>query len=332
MSEGSDKTPEGIRPRTYALNSVVRLSTPEIQPSLGKYPQKDLAKTMLVNIQEEGPRGVGKKFRRSMMEKSGALTKGDKKMLKRGIVTTDLVDQRARSVTLLPMQGQTSSDSSSGVRRLSLPPEGLDDQLLCINTPQQFSLHGSRNQSHDSGVAMDTTELKPRTLTSSSSLDDLMDEHRPRAVTQEQFPMSFVNNNSTGVGVRVETASPPCPEDYGHFQTEQGDCVVCNALHNQTTLGDEPFINHMMTEHRDVVLHSRDSGIGNDIHMNTLANIKGKSPSPSVQIKMMQNPVQSMGSGFSQPMELPMSDVRSPLRDKDFFETTNDLAKASVVI
>jgi len=331
MSEGHDKIPEGIRPRTYALDSAVRLSTPEVQPSLGKHPQKDSAKNMLVNMQEERPKGMGKKFRRSMTDKSStALSKVDKKMLKRGIVT-DTVDQRSRSVTVMPMQGHTSLDSpSSRIRRLSLPPEGIDAQLPLSDSPQQFSVNGSRDQSHDSGVAMDATEYKPTILTSSSSPDDLVDEHRPRATTQEQFPMSFINNNSTSINVRVETASPPCPEDFGHFQTEHGDCVVCSALHGQVPTSGEPFINHLINEDREVVVHSRDSGVGNDIHMNTLANVKGRSTPPSLQMEMVQNPLHiPMGSGFSQSMKLPSSDMQSPLREKDFFETTNDLAKAS---
>ena len=130
--------------------------------------------------------------------------------------------------------------------------------------------------------------------------------------------------------MRVETASPPCPENFGHFLSEQGDCVVCNALHSQPSMSGEPFINHLINEDRQVVVHSRDSGIGNDIHMNILANVKGRSPPPSLQMEMVQNPVQiPMGSGFSRSIELPSSDMRSPPREKDFFETTNDLAKAS---
>ena len=328
-SQDLNKLPKQFRPRSN--EAVLNITTPEVQPNFGK-PQRNSAKKMLFNVQEEGTKTLGKKQKRAQLDNPLVDPGIDKKMLKRGIYSE--VTDRIRSATLTSMSTSQFELATSAplpppqIRRTSLPHMHHD---LSINhpsvngSPQRCVCHDSHEHSPghslDSGVVMDTVEpTLPRAQTLSDSLDDLT-EHRPltNTVAQVQFPLSLANNVATG-----RTIVRECDEHSGHVLSKQGDCVVCDVLRHERTIDKVALIDHsVFSEHREM-LHNRDSGVGNELQLQLL-------PRHTVSSEMLPSP--SKGLALSRSVEFSAAeshsmDLRSSLREKDFFETTNDLAKA----
>jgi len=320
-SEDPNKLPKQFRPRSGA--AVLNITTPEVQPNLGK-PQRDSAKKMLVNVQEEGAKTLGKKQRRAQLDNPVVDPNIDKKMLKRGIYN-DI--ERNRSATFASLTTTQSWSTSAllppaQVRRTSLPYTHRDPTIHhpSVNgSPQKFICHELRDHSPgrslDSGVVMevaDSTLTRPQML--SNSLDDLTEQHPQTNTTQVQFPLSLANNVTSG-GTTVQG----CCEHFDNDLTKHGECIVCDVLHNEPLL-----INDTVSERE----HNRDSGVGNELQLNVLPNVTPMGP--MMLTEMLPSP--SKGLGLSRSTELPSAeshsmDLRSSLREKDFFETTNDLEK-----
>ena len=323
-----NKLPRQFRQRSGA--AVLNITTPEVQPSLGSF-QRNSAKKMLVNVQEEGAKMLGKKQRRAQLNNPVVDPSIDKRMLKRGIYSD--VSDRFRSATFAPSNTMLHSRSSPALlpppqaRRASLPYARHDVTLEqpSVNGSTQHYASGAPSRSMDSGVILDTAETTPhRPQVLSNSLEDLTTASQTNT-TQVQFPLSLASNATAGAST-VEK----CSEHLEHVLTQHGDCVVCDVLRNeQPAVNKDSLVNHLVSEQRE--MHSRDSGIGNELQLNVLPNTDYR-VSP-VMIESLPSP--SKGLGFSHSVELPSTesrsmDFRSPLREKDFFETTNDLAKARV--
>ena len=325
-SQELNKLPRQFRSRTNA--AVINITTPEVQPNLGKFTRSSSAKKMLFNVQEEGAKTSGRKQRRAQRDNPVIDPNIDKRMLRRGIYS-DITD-RSRSATILPLHpsSQTNSEEvpSSQVRRASLPylhHKDVNAQRPSVNgSPQQFT-PPAPGQSMDSGVDMDTVELtqiRPQVL--SNSLDNLTEQRSRTNSTQVQFPLSLANNVIGNI-----TTVQGCSEHLGHVLNQNGDCVVCDVLRSEPSINKALPVNHTTPEQKEAALHNRDSGVGNELQLNALTSTNN-------QVGMLSNeilPSPSKGLELSRSVELPSPsvDLRSS-REKDFFETTNDLAKASM--
>ena len=260
----------------------------------------------------------------------------DKRMLKRGIYSD--VNDRSRAATYTPFSTMAHSRSSPSMlppaqaRRASLPHDVNIEQPSLNGSPQHF-VSRVPGRSLDSGVILDNVEStphRPRARAFSNSLEDLT-EHRPLTnTTQVQFPLSLANNTTTNV-----TTVQGCDEHISHVITEYGDCVVCDVLRTEPTVNnkDSSLVNHLVSEQKQIVMYNRDSGIGNELQLNVLPNT-GSRVSP-VMFPTEHLPSPSKGLGFSRSVELPLTesrsmDLRASLREKDFFDTTNELDKARV--
>ena len=321
-SEELNKLPTQFRPRSGA--AVLNISTPEVHPNLGRLQRNSSAKKMLVNVQEEGAKTLGRKQRKAQLDNPVLDPSVDKRMLKRGIYSE--VNDRSRSATFTPSSTSSQSRSTSALlppvqdRRASLPyvHHDVTIQQPSVNGTPPFASHVP--QSLDSGVVMDTvepTQMRPQVL--SSSLDDLTEQRSRTNSTQVQFPLSLTNNVmssvATGQGCNSE-----------HVLNKHGDCVVCDVLRSEPDANKSSLVNHLQKEKS---VHSRDSGVGNELQLNILSNSDGHQ-----LMEVLPSP--SKGMGISRSVEIPSEelqsmDLRSPLKEKDFFETTNDLAKVSVL-
>ena len=326
-----DKLPRQFRQRSGA--AVINITTPEVQPKLGSF-QRSSAKKMLVNVQEEGAKTLGKKQRRAQLNNPVVDPSIDKRMLKRGIYSD--VSERFRSTTYTSSYTMIHSNSTPALlpppqaRRASLPYVRHDvtlEQPSVNGSPQRYA-SGTPGRSLDSGVILDTVESTPhRPQVLSNSLEDVTEQRLQTNTTQVQFPLSLINNTTAGV-----TAVQKCSEHLGHVLTEYGDCVVCDVLRNeQPAVNKDSLINHLVSEQRE--MHNRDSGIGNELQLNSLPNTDSH-VSP-VMMRTDSLPSPSKGLAFSHSVELPSTEshsmeLRSSLKEKDFFETTNDLSKARV--
>ena len=325
-----NKLPRQFRQRSGA--AVLNITTPEVQPNLGSF-QRSSAKKMLVNVQEEGVKTLGKKQRRAKMDNPVVDPSIDKRMLKRGIYS-DVNDRSRSSSTYTPSNTLIHSNSTPALlpppqaRRASLPYVRHDvtlEQPSVNSSPKNFQ-SCAPGQSLDNGVILDTVESTPhRPQVLSNSLEDLT-EQRPRTnTTQVQFPLSLTNNATSDV-----TTVQKCSEHLDHVLTQHGDCVVCDVLRSEPAVNKDSMVNHLVSEQREMAMHNRDSGIGNELQLNILPNT-GSRVSP-IMMSTESLPSPSKGLGFSHSVELPLTeprsmDLRSSLREKDFFETTNDLAK-----
>lgn len=325
-SQELDKLPRQFRSRTNA--AVINITTPEVQPNLGKHNRRSSAKKMLVNVQEEGAKSLGKKQRRAQRDNPIIDPNIDKRMLRRGIYSD--FNDRSRSATILPLHPSSHSNfevlPSAKDRRASLPyvhHKDVNIQQPSLNgSPHHFTPPGP-GQSMDSGVDMGTVELtqiRPQGL--ASSLDDLTEQRSRTNSAQVQFPLSLASNVTNNV-----TTVQGCGEHSEHVLNQHGDCIVCDVLHSEQSINKAFPVNHTIPEQKETVLHNRDSGVGNDLQLNVLTSTNN-------QVGMLSNellPSPSKGLQLSRSIELPSPSVdsRSP-REKDFFETTNDLAKASM--
>ena len=326
-----NKLPSQFRQRSGA--AVLNITTPEVQPNLGSF-RRNSAKKMLVNVQEEGAKTLGKKQRRAQLNNPVVDPSIDKRMLKRGIYSD--VSERFRSATFAPSNTMIHSRSSPALlpppqaRRASLPYGRHDITLQqpSINGSPQHFASGAPGRSMDSGVILDTVEKtshRPQAL--SNSLEDMTEQRSQTNTTQVQFPLSLANNATPDV-----TTVQKCSEHLEHVLTQHGVCVVCDVLHNeQPVVNKDSLVNHLVSEQREI--HSRDSGIGNELQLNILPNTDHRVSPVMMAVESLPSP--SKGSGFSHSVEVPSTesrsmDFRSSLREKDFFETTNDLAKARV--
>ena len=321
-SQELDKLPRQFRSRTNA--AVINITTPEVQPNLGKHNRRSSAKKMLVNVQEEGAKSLGKKQRKAQRDNPIIDPNIDKRMLRRGIYSD--FNDRSRSATILPLHPSSHSNfevlPSAKDRRASLPyvhHKDVNIQQPSLNgSPRHFTPPGP-GQSMDSGVDMGTVELtqiRPQGL--ASSLDDLTEQRSRTNSAQVQFPLSLANNVTTVQG---------CGEHLEHVLNQHGDCIVCDVLHSEQSMNKAFPVNHTTPEQKETALHNRDSGVGNDLQLNVLTSTNN-------QVGILSNellPSPSKGLQLSRSIELPSPSVdsRSP-REKDFFETTNDLAKASM--
>lgn len=332
-SQELNKLPRQFRQRSGA--AVLNITTPEVQPNLGSS-QRSSAKKMLVNVQEEGAKTLGKKQRRAQLNNPVVDPSIDKRMLKRGIYSD--VSDRFRSATFAPSNTMMHSRSSPALlpppqsRRASLPYVHHDVTLEqpSVNGGLQHFVSGAPGRSMDSGVILDTVETTPhRPQVLSNSLEDLTEQRPQTNTTQVQFPLSLANNATAGV-----TTVQKCSEHLEHVLTQHGDCVVCDVLCNEEpAVNKGSLVNHLVSEQREMAMHSRDSGIGNELQLTTLPNTDHRVSPVMIATESLPSP--SKGLGFSHSVELPSTeshsmDFRSSLRDKDFFETTNDLAKARV--
>lgn len=326
-SQELDKLPRQFRSRTNA--AVINITTPEVQPNLGKLTRNASAKKMLFNVQEEGAKTSGRKQRRAQRDNPVIDPNIDKRMLKRGIYSD--INDRTRSATILPLHPSSHADfevvPSAQDRRASLPylhhNRDVNVQQSSVNGSPQHFTPPAPGQSMDSGVDMDTVELtqiRPQVL--SNSLDDLTEQRSRTNSTQVQFPLSLANNVMGNV-----TTVPGCSEHSGHVLNQHGDCIVCDVLRSEPLNKALP-VNHTTPEQKETALHNRDSGVGNELQLNVLTNTNS-------QVGMLSNkmlPSPSKGLEISRSVELPSPSVDSrSSREKDFFETTNDLAKASML-
>ena len=289
---------------------------------------------MLVSVREEGAKTTGKKQKRAQLDNPVVDPSIDKRMIKRGIYS-DL----NRSATFAPSNTMNHSRSTPTIlppqqaRRASLPYTRRDvtfDQPSVNGSPQNF-ISSSPGRPLDSGIILEDTaepsSHRPQVM--SNSLEDLTKQHPQTNTTQVQFPLSLANNPTSGV-ITVQG----CSEHSDHVLNQNGDCVVCDVLHNEQTVNKHLLVDHMVSEQRELVMHNRDSGIGNELQLNVLSS-SGNRVSP-VMFSTETLPSPSKGTGFSHSVEIPKAeshsmDLRSTLREKDFFETTNDLAKVRVL-
>ena len=329
-SQELNKLPRPFRERSGA--AVVNITTPEVQPNLGRF-QRDSVKKMLVNVREEGAKTSGKKQRRAQLDNPVVDPSIDKKMIKRGIYR-DL----NRSATFAPSNTMNHSRSTPTMlppqqaRRASLPYTRRDvtfDQPSVNGSPQNF-ISCSPGRPLDSGIILDTAEPSPHSpQVLSNSLEDLTEQRPQINTTQVQFPLSLANNPTSTV-ITIQG----CGDHSEHVLDQNGDCVVCDVLHNDQTVNKDLLVDHMISEQRELAMYNRDSGIGNELQLNVLSS-SGSRVSP-VMFSAETLPSPSKGVAFSRSVELPKTesrsvDFRSTLKEKDFFETTNDLEKVRVL-
>lgn len=338
-SQELNKLPKQFRPRS--TGAVLNITTPEVQPNLGR-PQKNSAKKMLVDVQEEGVKTLGKKQKKAQLDNPVVDPKIDKKMLKRGIYSE--VNDISRSATYAPSKTLIHSKSAASLlpsqqaRRASLPHMYQDvtvEQPSVNGSPRQHFAYAEPHNdipghSLDSGVVMETNELlpsNPRTL--SNSLDDLTDRRSRTNTAQVQFPLSLANTNSGATGHKHG-------EHFEYVLSQYGDCVVCDVLRDEPADNQTSLVDHLVTEQRERALYNRDSGVGNELQLRVIPNAGSSTPTTPMMVSSEVLPSPSKGLGLSRSVELPSGeshfmDVHSSSpKEKDFFETTNDLAKVKV--